>query len=86
MNNALTPDQKLQSVAAQLVLIQRGEINVISCPYCAEITKEGDTICCALMAAAMEAILDRQETEARISFAAEVADRANDEKPLVTIN
>lgn len=86
MTETLTPEAKIQSVADQLVLIQRGKINVMSCPYCAEMTEEGGTFCCGLMMAAIEAILHRQETEAQISFAAEVADRAAEEKPLVTIN
>ena len=82
----MTGDEKIQNVADQLVLIQRGKINVISCPYCAEITEEGGNFCCPLMMAAMEAVLHRQDTEAQIAFAAEVADRADEEKPLVTIN
>ena len=82
----MTPEAKIQNVADQLILLQRGKVNTISCPYCAEITSEGENFCCPLMMSAVEAILDRKEVDARISMAEEIADRAADQRPLVTIN
>ena len=82
----MTAEEKITNVSDQLVLLQRGKINMLGCPYCSGLSVQGETFCCPLMMAAVEAILDRQETEAQIAFAAEVADRASEEKPLVTIN
>ena len=82
----MTSDEKIKNVEDQLVLLRRGNVNTVSCPYCAEITAEGENFCCPLMMATIEAILHRQDTEARISMAAEIADRAADQRPMVTIN
>ena len=82
----MSPESKIQNVADQLVLLQRGKINAIACPYCSGLSVEGETFCCPLMMSAVEANLDRKEVDARITIAEENADRAANQRPLVTIN
>ena len=82
----MTAEEKITNVSDQLVLLQRGKINTLGCPYCSGLSVQGETFCCPLMMAAVEAILDRQELDKRIALAEEISDRAADQWPLVTIN
>jgi hypothetical protein len=73
----MTGEQKLKNVEDQVVLMQRGKINAVMCPYCSGIWKAPDKqetpVCCSTLAKAVEAILDRQDSEARLELAGKIA-------------
>ena len=79
----MTPEDKIANIEAQFVLMEHGEINTFSCPYCAGISAQGEAFCCPLMMKAVAAILDRHETEDRMRMAEEIAEQAD--KQLVTL-
>lgn len=82
----MTPEEKLVNVESQVVLVQRGEINAIACPYCQGIVPAGTTFCCITLGKAVSAVLDRQESDDRLRIAEEAFYRAGQEKRLVSIN
>ena len=71
----MSGEEQIQSVESQVVLMTRGELNALSCPYCGILTPDGDTFCCLLMVNAVAAVLMRLkfEDEKRIAEAAEKA-------------
>ena len=88
MTEPLSPEAKIRNVEDQYVLLMRGNITALSCPYCGGINPAGaDAMCCGLMAAAVLAIIDRDETADRLKKAEAIIDRYSDMKntPLVRL-
>lgn len=62
----------MDNVLAQVRAVDRGDTNVITCPYCGKQNRENISFCCELLAQASVAALER----IRFEQAKEVAERA----------
>jgi ribosomal protein S26 len=71
----MTGDDQIQSVEHQVVLLTRGELNALACPYCGAITPAGEAFCCLLMVNAVAAVLLRIDLEKQKKIA-EAAEKA----------
>ena len=71
----MTGEEQLQSVESQVVLMTRGELNALVCPYCGAITPNGEVFCCLLMVNAVAAVLMRIDFEKQ-KRCAEAAEKA----------
>ena len=72
----LTPDQKIDNIAQQMRACELGALQELACPYCGEINKQGQPLCCNLFAAAALAIMQRQDTREQIEMADRIAEKA----------
>ena len=79
----MTAEEKLRNLESQIVLIERGQHDVISCPYCGGITPKGGAFCCKTVSEAIAAILDRMDLEQKIREAEAIAEKIEKERPLV---
>lgn len=71
----LTPEGKLQYVAAQIQACCDGMSTKITCPYCgAENEQKNEALCCDLMGKAVAAVIDRMETQDLLDQTARVAE------------
>ena len=59
----MTGEEQIQSVESQVVLMTRGELNALSCPYCGTLIPNGEEFCCLLMVNAVAAVLVRIDFE-----------------------
>lgn len=57
----MTSEQKVENVEAQINAAMRGATNVLTCPYCQNQNKMGQTMCCMLMAQAVLAVMERKD-------------------------
>ena len=73
---SLSGEQKLKSVEDQYELLRRGQLKVLTCPYCESMNAEGVSLCCELLSQAVMAILDREEVQEQISLAEQISDKA----------
>jgi predicted transcriptional regulator len=69
----MTAEEKIKNVEAQIVLMERGEINAVACPYCGGIALQGKAMCCSTLIKCVEAIMDKQESESRAETASIIA-------------
>lgn len=72
----LTPEEKIENIAQQMRACELGALQELACPYCGEINKQGEPLCCNLFAAAALAIMQRQDTRAQIEMADRIAEKA----------
>ena len=71
----MTGEDQIRSVESQVILLTRGEVNALSCPYCGAITPTGETFCCGRMAQAVAAVMMRIDFEKQ-KRCAEAAEKA----------
>ncbi len=71
----MTGEEQIQSVESQVILLTRGELNALACPYCGAITPAGEEFCCLLMVNAVAAVLMRIDFEKQ-KRCAEAAEKA----------
>ncbi len=81
----MTPEQNIAAIEFQISQCEKGESDVIVCPYCrAENWKPGvkpaspneGRLCCDLFAKAALAIIERQSVQEFIDHAQRIADKA----------
>ena len=76
--SALNPAQKMAYVEHQIFRAQRGEIDMIECPYCGIGCALGvASLCCKLMGDAVTAVLFKMETTAQLQMAAQIAENVD---------
>jgi hypothetical protein len=79
----LTPEQKVQYVERQIVLAQRGEVEMICCPYCGIACMVGaESLCCDLLGQAVHAVLFKFETTSQLQMAAQIAENVDKTSPI----
>ena len=71
----MTGEEQIKSVESQVVLMTRGELNALCCPYCGCITPAEASFCCLLMVNAVAAVLMRLDFEKQ-KRCAEAAEKA----------
>lgn len=72
-----SPAAKIKSVEDQIALMDRGQLKILSCPYCDRENVKGEPLCCNLLMLAVNAVLDSFEAEEQINRAAKIADKAS---------
>ena len=72
----MTGEEQIQSVESQVVLMTRGKVNALSCPYCGALTPAGKTLCCLLFVNAIAAVLQRIDFERNKEIAEEAMEKA----------
>jgi hypothetical protein len=73
----LTAEQRMRYVEHQIFEMRAGRLDTIECPYCAHITIKGEeSLCCALMADAVTAVLFKIECADQLDKCARIADNA----------
>jgi hypothetical protein len=79
----LNPAQKMAYVEHQIFKVQKGEIDMIECPYCGVGCMAGvQSLCCTLMGDAVAAVLFKMETTAQLQMAAQIAENADKASPI----
>ncbi len=72
----LPPEKKLEYLEQRIRAVRAGDSKKITCPYCGEMNKAGDAMCCELFMDACDAIITRIEQQDQIDFLSNVADKA----------
>ncbi len=81
--STLNPAQKMAYVEHQIFRAQRGEIDMIECPYCGVGCQVGvASLCCPLMGEAVTAVLFKMETTAQLQMAAQIAENVDKTSPI----
>jgi hypothetical protein len=75
MDEAITPDERIEIVAANIAACERGESLFIPCPYCNALNKAGEPLCCNLLAYAAMAVCSRQEVNDTLEIAERIAEK-----------
>ena len=70
-----TAEEKLSSVDAQLTLIEHNRLDRFTCPYCFLETENGQNFCCVKLGAAVEALVQRKESQEALDQIARIADK-----------
>jgi uncharacterized OB-fold protein len=64
----LDSKEKLEFLAMQVVAVRAGKGPQITCPYCGEVSRPSDALCCPKYLKAMEAVLERFEAADKAEF------------------
>lgn len=73
----MTPEEQMQFVENQVEFCQQTDCEMIRCPYCGyrNVMSESQTMCCELLAKAIDAVLDRQETKRKTQNTLAIVER-----------
>lgn len=78
-----TPEEKIRSVESQVILIERGNLAQIACPYCGVTTLQGNALCCPTLSRAINAVIDRKDFEQSKETGDQIAENIQKTKPVV---
>lgn len=70
----MTGKEKIDNVEAQMVLMERGQVNAFTCPYCGQLTPHGQQFCCRTLMKAVMAVIERRDLKHRIEQVDQIAE------------